>query len=121
MLRKLSFIGVFLVIVAVGFVLVTRQADAEKNKSTASSRSAATGSQISIIAPLATPASTKSTGDDQTIDPEATNGVEDDADIPPFMWGKIDKEEYLEKRDAHLRQLRGIEAGKKFDPTARGR
>jgi hypothetical protein len=46
---------------------------------------------------------------------------DDDADLPAFMIGKISKEDYLARREAHINQLRGIEHGKSFDPGARGR
>ncbi|HJQ32371.1 MAG TPA: carboxypeptidase regulatory-like domain-containing protein [Pyrinomonadaceae bacterium] len=45
----------------------------------------------------------------------------DDADVPRFMAGKIDKEEYLRRREEHINRLRGVERGKPFDPGARGR
>jgi hypothetical protein len=46
---------------------------------------------------------------------------EDDADVPRFRAGKVDKEEYLRRREEHINRLRGIERGKPFDPGARGR
>ncbi|HKG13027.1 MAG TPA: carboxypeptidase regulatory-like domain-containing protein [Pyrinomonadaceae bacterium] len=46
---------------------------------------------------------------------------EDDADVPRFRAGKIDKEDYLRRRDEHINKLRGVERGKPFDPGARGR
>src|SRR2546422_849433 len=35
-------------------------------------------------------------------------GDDDDADLPPIARGRIDKEEYLRLRDAHLNILRGV-------------
>lgn len=52
---------------------------------------------------------------------EQKDDEEDDADVPRFMIGKIAKEEYLRRRDEHIKRLRGIEKGKPFDPGARGR
>jgi hypothetical protein len=53
---------------------------------------------------------------------EDAEGSEDyDPDLPEFMKGKIDKEEYLRLRAEHINRLRGIERGKPFDPGARGR
>jgi hypothetical protein len=49
------------------------------------------------------------------------DGEEDDADIPRFMIGKINKEDYLRRRQEHIDRLRGIERGRPFDPGARGR
>ncbi|HVF43140.1 MAG TPA: carboxypeptidase regulatory-like domain-containing protein, partial [Pyrinomonadaceae bacterium] len=46
---------------------------------------------------------------------------EDDADVPRFRAGKIDKEDYLSRRQEHVNKLRGVERGKPFDPGARGR
>jgi hypothetical protein len=45
----------------------------------------------------------------------------DDADVPGFMAGKVDKEEYLRRREEHINKLRGVERGKPFNPGARGR
>jgi hypothetical protein len=53
--------------------------------------------------------------------PDAEEEGEDDADVPRFRAGKIDKEDYLRRRDEHINKLRGIERGKPFDPGARGR
>jgi hypothetical protein len=46
---------------------------------------------------------------------------DDDADLPPFMIGKISKEDYLSRRDEHTNRLRGVERGKPSNPGARGR
>ena len=46
---------------------------------------------------------------------------DDDADLPRFMVGKVNKEDYLSRRDEHINRLRGVERGKPFDPGARGR
>lgn len=46
---------------------------------------------------------------------------EDDADVPRFRAGKVDKEDYLNRRQEHIDKLRGVERGKPFDPGARGR
>ena len=48
-------------------------------------------------------------------------GEEDDADIPKFMIGKINKEDYRNRRTEHINRLRGIERGRPHDPGARGR
>src|SRR6476469_4378233 len=45
----------------------------------------------------------------------------DDPDLPNFMNGKLDKEDYLRLREEHINRLRGIEPGEPFDPTARVR
>src|ERR1041385_6059349 len=44
-----------------------------------------------------------------------------DPDLPNFMTGKLDKEDYLRLREEHINRLRGIEPGEPFDPTARVR
>jgi hypothetical protein len=46
---------------------------------------------------------------------------DDDADLPAFLIGKINKEDYLSRRTEHTNRLRGIERGRPFDPGARGR
>ncbi|HEX8294408.1 MAG TPA: MBG domain-containing protein [Pyrinomonadaceae bacterium] len=46
---------------------------------------------------------------------------DDDADLPRFMVGKVSKADYLSRRDEHVNRLRGIERGRPFDPSARGR
>jgi hypothetical protein len=51
----------------------------------------------------------------------AEDGAEDDADLPAFLVGKINKEDYLARRAEHINRLRGIERGRPFDPGARGR
>ena len=62
--------------------------------------------------------SESSNGNRTDIDDE---GEEDDADIPKFMIGKINKEDYRNRRTEHINRLRGIERGKPHDPGARGR
>ncbi|HEX8115923.1 MAG TPA: hypothetical protein VF521_01500, partial [Pyrinomonadaceae bacterium] len=57
----------------------------------------------------------------QRADAEEEQEGEDDADVPRFRAGKIDKEEYLRRREEHINKLRGVERGKPFDPGARGR
>ena len=49
------------------------------------------------------------------------NDQEGDADIPPRLRGRIDKETYLRLRDEHINALRGIDlvTGKTFDPQWR--
>jgi MBG domain (YGX type)/Bacterial Ig-like domain (group 3)/Carboxypeptidase regulatory-like domain len=44
-----------------------------------------------------------------------------DPDLPGFMAGKIDKEEYLRLREEHVNKLRGIVPGRPFDPSWRGK
>jgi hypothetical protein len=44
-----------------------------------------------------------------------------DPDLPNFMTGKLDKEDYLRAREEHISRLRGVEPGQPFDPTARVR
>lgn len=46
---------------------------------------------------------------------------DDDADLPAFLIGKINKEDYLSRRAEHTNRLRGVERGRPFDPGARGR
>ena len=46
---------------------------------------------------------------------------EDDADLPAFMIGKINKDVYFRRRDEHINILRGFEKGKPFNPKARGK
>jgi hypothetical protein len=45
----------------------------------------------------------------------------EDPDLPGFMAGAVDKEDYLIRREEHIEKLRGIERGRPFDPHARGR
>src|ERR1044071_2428744 len=47
--------------------------------------------------------------------------TENDPDLPQFMSGKLDKEEYLTLREEYLNRLRGVEPGRPFDPEARVR
>ncbi|HEY3025772.1 MAG TPA: carboxypeptidase regulatory-like domain-containing protein, partial [Pyrinomonadaceae bacterium] len=54
-------------------------------------------------------------------DKEGAQGEGDDPDLPAFMAGKVDKEDYLRLRAEHINKLRGFERGKPFDPGARGR
>jgi len=49
------------------------------------------------------------------------DGDADDPDLPAFMAGMINKEDYLRRREEHVNKLRGIRAGQTFDPRARGR
>src|SRR5258708_11544790 len=46
---------------------------------------------------------------------------EQDPDLPTGIRGSIDKETYLRMRDEYIALRRGIEAGRPFDPGARGR
>src|SRR6266498_3859214 len=48
-------------------------------------------------------------------------GSDDDPDLPGFMAGTVDKEDYLLRRQEHIEKLRGVERGRPFDPHARGR
>jgi hypothetical protein len=52
---------------------------------------------------------------------ENPDQTENDPDLPRFMSGRLDKEEYLRLREEYINKLRGIEPGEAFDPTARGR
>src|SRR6266849_1056395 len=45
----------------------------------------------------------------------------DDPDLTSKFHGKIDKETYLRLRDEYIGMKRGFEAGRPFDPMARGR
>jgi hypothetical protein len=51
----------------------------------------------------------------------APDDQEGDADIPPRLRGRIDKETYLRLRDEHINTLRGIDlsTSKSFDPLWR--
>jgi hypothetical protein len=60
----------------------------------------------------------------QSVTPAATAPDEDeegDADLPPRLRGRIDKEAYLRLRDEHFNMLRGLDLndGKTFDPNWR--
>ena len=50
-------------------------------------------------------------------------GEEDgnDPDLPAFAKGKIDGADYIRRREEYIARLRGWEADKPFDPSARGR
>ena len=54
-------------------------------------------------------------------EPGEMDGEEDDPDLPAFMAGKINKEDYLRRRTEHINKLRGIHRGRPVDPSARGR
>src|SRR6266478_2997973 len=57
-----------------------------------------------------------------SVQAQATGQSDDsDPDLPAFMSGKIDKEEYLQSRAEHINKLRGIVPGRPLDPGARGR
>ena len=73
------------------------------------------------MAAAAVPAAAPQTQDRDRANQEEEEEGEDDADVPRFRAGKIDKEEYLRRRDEHVNKLRGVERGKPFDPGARGR
>jgi hypothetical protein len=44
-----------------------------------------------------------------------------DPDLPRFMSGEVDREDYLRRREAWLNRRRGLHPGAQFDPAARGR
>jgi hypothetical protein len=46
---------------------------------------------------------------------------ENDPDLPAFMAGRINKDDYLRRREEHINKLRGIVPGRPVDPGARGR
>ena len=52
---------------------------------------------------------------------EADDDQMNDPDLPAFLRGKIDEAEYIRLRDEQVALLRGVEPGKPFDFTARGR
>lgn len=45
---------------------------------------------------------------------------EDDPDLPAFMKGKINEEEYHRRRNENIQMLLGIQADQTYDPTLRG-
>src|SRR5260370_15927328 len=53
--------------------------------------------------------------------PQGEMDEQDDPDLPSKFRGKIDKEAYLRARDEYIGLKRGYEAGRPFDPLARGR
>src|SRR6266852_3033557 len=53
--------------------------------------------------------------------PQGEMDEQDDPDLPSKFHGKIDKETYLRMRDEYIGLKRGFEAGRPFDPMARGR
>lgn len=55
-----------------------------------------------------------------TSTPEEIEEREDDPDLPPGA-SRLDKETYLKRREQYVGLRRGIEFGRPFDPTARGR
>src|SRR5207302_8419179 len=69
-------------------------------------------------------AARKSQSDQTTTSPQTASGDQDeqenDADLPADFHG-LDKESYLRRRDEYVGLRRGIEAGRPFDPEARGR
>ncbi len=44
-----------------------------------------------------------------------------DPQLPAFLQGRVDKADYLARRAEAIGRLRGVEPGKPFDPSARGR
>jgi hypothetical protein len=52
---------------------------------------------------------------------EADEDEMNDPDRPAFLRGKFDEAEYMRLRDEQIALLRGVEPGKPFDFTARGR
>src|SRR5690348_10277183 len=49
----------------------------------------------------------------------AADTNEDDPDLPAFLSGKIDKEQYLQIRERYLNRLRGIPYDLPYDPRVR--
>src|SRR5437588_5884087 len=77
-------------------------------------------------------AARKLQSDQTTTSPQTASGDQDeqenDADLPADLHGLdpadlhgLDKESYLRRRDEYVGLRRGIEAGRPFDPEARGR
>src|SRR5947199_9505306 len=66
----------------------------------------------------------KSPADPAAASPQASSDDQDeqdnDADLPADLHG-LDKENYLRRRAEYVGLRRGIEAGRPFDPEARGR
>jgi hypothetical protein len=45
----------------------------------------------------------------------------DDPDLPSFVLGAVNKQDYLRSREEWINAKRGVEHGRRFDPRARGR
>src|ERR1700730_10091730 len=48
-------------------------------------------------------------------------GKDDDADLGKWARSGVDRDEYLRRRDEYIARKRGIEPGRPFDPSMRGR
>ena len=61
-------------------------------------------------------------GQNVSINEQNEEEEESDPDLPARLKNlHIDKERYLQMRDEYIARLRGIEPGRPFDPSARGR
>src|SRR5260370_1100687 len=115
-------VGLLLVVMIAGFRSMPDSNRGESRKGSAE----ASGTRQTYL--FASPTPSKATGNEakQIGNPKARQdepGEEDgnDPDLPPGMRGSIDKETYLRMRDEYVGLRRGIEAGRPFDPQARGR
>src|SRR6266852_4223982 len=72
------------------------------------------GAQSGFLSP-------KSEQGESSVVPQGETDEQDDPDLPSKFHGKIDKETYLRMRDEYIGLKRGFEAGRPFDPMARGR
>ena len=94
---------------------------ASVTKTEASANATAQSSDAGLFTATATGASGATA---QTQFKLAQDGDEEEAydpDLPGFLAGKIDKEDYLRRREEHINKLRGIFAGRPFDPGWRGK
>jgi Peptidase family C25/Carboxypeptidase regulatory-like domain len=63
----------------------------------------------------------RDTARDQRKPDQRADDEEYDPDLPTSRGPKVEKEDYLERREAHINKLRGIVRGRPFDPSWRGK
>src|SRR3989442_1519831 len=90
-------------------------------KTDAAVNATAQSSDAGLYTATATGASGATAQTQFTSAQEATEEEAYDPDLPGFLAGKIDKEDYLRRREEHINKLRGIFAGRPFDPSWRGK
>jgi hypothetical protein len=91
------------------------------SKSNAMSANSTAAASSAVYTATATGSVSGATAQTQIKEGPQGDGDEDDPDLPGFMAGKIDKEEYLQRRSEHINKLRGIHPGRPVNPGARGR
>jgi hypothetical protein len=80
---------------------------------------ARTGAEVRTSEKTAFNRSTSRQRVEPSLQVSASNDEDDDPDLPPFMQGKVNKDEYLRLRDEHIALLRGFSPGVPFDISPR--